>query len=87
MPWRLLTDKEIEKEFPRQAMPIVAVVAELADDGTLYSDTCFVLYKDGMVVTPNTETPYDELRSILKMLDDFTRLCAFDAPRQEPSPA
>ena len=66
--WRLLLRAEIDNEFPRQTTPIVAAVAEAETDGTVWFDTCFLLYDDDVVQTPNVELPLTELITIGSLL-------------------
>jgi hypothetical protein len=68
MQWKLLSKDEIASEYPRQTTPILAAVAEIDDEGTLWADTCFVLYADGIVQIPHLELPLEDMTVVYGML-------------------
>lgn len=90
--YRLATDEEVRREYPRVEPFIAATVCVTDDDDSPYVDCYMILYEDGAISVPNAELKFDELRGMVKLLEqkyeEFTaQRASSGAPPAPPAPA
>lgn len=85
MKWKVLDEQEIIQHLPLN-FEVVAAIAELSDDGELYSDTIVTLNNQGIIDLPPNRLPIDDLYMLLDILLGVANKKVRDESHQNADP-